>query len=333
MINYVIRRILLLVPVLLGITLLVFLALSQAADPASVILGQHATGDRVAELRQQLGLDDPVYVQYAKFVWKALRGDLGTSWLTRAPVTKEILSRFPHTIELTVLSIILAVIVGVVVGILSAVQQYSWFDHVSMVGALLGVSMPIFWLGLMLITVFSVKLGWLPVSGPIDLTLDFDPKSNFYLLESIRSGNWEALRSRVLHLTLPALALAAYSTALIARMTRSTMLEVIRQDYVRTARAKGLTERTIIYKHALKNALIPVTTVIGLQFGALLGGAVLTETVFSLPGVGTLAVTAIQNSDYPLVNGVVLLVATVFVLVNLVVDLLYAYLDPRIHYA
>ncbi len=333
MLTYVERRLLLLIPVLLGITLLVFAALSLAADPTGVILGQHATPEKMEELRQMLGLDQPVYVQYLRFLSHAVRGDLGSSWLTRVPVTQEVLTRFPHTIELTLVSILLAVLCGVTVGVISAVKQYSAIDHAGMVGALAGVSTPIFWLGLMLIALFSVKWKLLPVSGRIDLTLGIDTRTNFYLLETLVRGDWIGFRSALAHLVLPSVALAAYSTALIARMTRSSLLDVIRQDYIRTARAKGLAERVVIYKHALKNALIPVTTVIGLQVGALLGGAVLTETVFSLPGVGGLAVTAIQNGDYPLVNGVVLLVATVFVLVNLVVDVLYAFLDPRIRYS
>lgn len=333
MFNYTIRRLLLLVPVLLGVSAVVFFVLQLTADPARVILGQHATAEQVAALRETLRLNDPWYVQYGRFLWQIAHGDLGRSWLTRAPVIQEILYRFPHTIELTIASVLIAVTVGVVVGVISAVRQYSLFDHLSMVGALLGVSMPIFWLGLMLISVFSIALGWLPVAGRIDIGLNFEPATGFYILESIRAGNMAALGSALRHLALPAIALGAHSTALIARMTRSSMLEVVRQDYIRTARAKGLSERVIIYRHALKNALIPVVTVVGLEVGYLLGGAVLTETVFSWPGVGSLVIAAVQNSDYPLVQGSVLLIATVFVITNLAVDLIYAFLDPRIHYS
>lgn len=324
------------IPVLLGITLLSFFTLSLTADPTSAILGQHATLERMAELRQQLRLDDPIPVQYVHYLDRLMHGDLGRSWMTKAPVTREIAERFPHTVELTALAVILSVIIGVAVGVVSAVKQYSWFDHLSMVGALVGVSMPIFWLGLVLIAIFPVYLGIFHVSGLIDPKLaltSFDPKTHFYLTESLLTGNWEVFKNILAHMVLPSFALAAASTALIARMTRSSLLEVVRQDYVRTARAKGLSERLVVYKHALKNALIPVFTVVGLQFGALLGGAVLTETTFSLPGVGKLAVDAILNGDMPLVNGIVLLVALAFVLVNLVVDLLYAWLDPRIHYS
>lgn len=336
MLSYIIRRLLMTIPVLLGITLLSFTSLSLTADPTSAILGQHASLERMAELRQEMGLNDPVVVQYWHYLVHLSHGDLGRSWMTRAPVTTEIAQRFPHTVELTVLAIILSVILGIAVGVVSAVKQYSWFDHVSMVFALVGVSMPIFWLGLILIAIFPVKLGLFHVSGLIDTNLaltSFDPKTHFYLTESLLTGNWKVFSNVLGHMFLPALALAAASTALIARMTRSTLLEVVRQDYVRTARAKGLSERLVVYKHALKNAMIPVFTVVGLQFGALLGGAVLTETTFSLPGVGKLAVDAILNGDMPLVNGIVLLVAFAFVLVNLLVDVLYGYLDPRIHYS
>jgi len=336
MLSYILRRLLMTIPVLLGITLVSFMALSVTADPTSAILGQHATLERMADLRTQLGLDDPIPVQYYHYLVKLAHGDLGRSWMTRAPVITEIAQRFPHTVELTVLAVILSVILGVAVGVISAVKQYSWFDNLSMIGALVGVSMPIFWLGLVLIAIFPVKLGILHVSGLIDPKLaltSFEPKTHFYLTESLVTANWEVFRNVLGHLVLPSVALAAASTALVARMTRSSLLEVVNQDYIRTARAKGLSERLVVYKHALKNALIPVFTVVGLQFGALLGGAVLTETTFSLPGVGKLAVDAILNGDMPLVNGIVLLVALAFVLVNLLVDVLYGWLDPRIHYS
>ena len=332
MLTYILRRLLLLIPVLLGITLLVFFALSLAADPTGVILGQHATPEKMEELRKMLGLNQPLYVQYFRFLSHAVRGDLGSSWLTRVPVTEEVLTRFPHTIELTFISILLAVLFGVTVGVISAVKQYSLFDHASMVAALAGVSMPIFWLGLMLIALFSVKLKLLPVSGRIDLTLGIDDRTNFYLFESLLRGNWAGFRSALEHLVLPSIALAAYSTALIARMTRSSMLEVLKQDYVQTARAKGLSERVVVYSHALRNTLLPVITIVGLQFGTLLGGAVLTESVFSWPGIGRLLVDSIFARDYPLVQGIVLTFSTMFIFVNLAVDVLYAYVDPRIRF-
>lgn len=333
MLKYTVQRLLLLIPVLFGVSLFVFLVLRLfTADPAAIMLGQHATADQVAALREQLGLNDPLYMQFGRFLADILHGDFGRSLMTRAPVADEILTRFPATIELALAAIIIASLVGVTVGVISAVKQYSIFDYLSMIGALMGVSMPIFWLGLMLIILFSVTLGWLPVSGRADIGLEPATITNFYIIDSIITGNWEALISSLRHLVLPAVALASYSTAIIARMTRSTMLEVIRQDYIRTARAKGLSERVVVNKHALRNALIPVVTVIGLQTGSLLSGAVLTETVFSWPGIGSLLVSAILAGDYPLVQGSVIFIATVYVVVNLVVDLLYSYLDPRIHY-
>lgn len=334
MLKYIIKRLLLLIPVLFGVSLFVFLVLHLfTADPAAMMLGQHATAEQVAALREELGFNKPLYVQFGIFLSQILQGDFGMSLMTRSPVTEELLTRFPATIELAFAAMLIATVVGVTVGVISAVKQYSIFDYLSMVGALLGVSMPIFWLGLMLIILFSVTLGWLPVSGRIAVGMEPSTITNFYLIDSILTGNWEAFKSAVSHLILPAVALASYSMAIIARMTRSTMLEVIRQDYIRTARSKGLVESVVIFKHALRNALIPVVTVIGLQMGSLLGGAVLTETVFSWPGIGSFIVNAILAGDFPVVQGGVIMVATVFVVVNLIVDILYAYLDPRIKYS
>ncbi|AQS59864.1 ABC transporter permease [Desulforamulus ferrireducens] len=334
MLKYIIKRLLLLIPVLFGVSLFVFLVLHLfTADPAAMMLGQHATAEQVAALREELGFNKPLYVQFGIFLSQILQGDFGMSLMTRSPVTEELLTRFPATIELAFAAMLIATVVGVTVGVISAVKQYSIFDYLSMVGALLGVSMPIFWLGLMLIILFSVTLGWLPVSGRIAVGMEPSTITNFYLIDSILTGNWEAFKSAVSHLVLPAVALASYSMAIIARMTRSTMLEVIRQDYIRTARSKGLVESVVIFKHALRNALIPVITVIGLQMGSLLGGAVLTETVFSWPGIGSFIVNAILAGDFPVVQGGVIMVATVFVVVNLIVDILYAYLDPRIKYS
>ncbi|HBV98673.1 MAG: peptide ABC transporter permease [Peptococcaceae bacterium BICA1-7] len=334
MLRYVAQRLLLLIPVLFGVSLFVFLVLHLfTADPAAMMLGQHATAEQVEALRKQLGLNDPIYMQFWRFLTDMLQGDFGRSLMTRAPVMEEILNRLPATIELALASIIIASAVGITVGVISAVKQYSIFDYLSMIGALAGVSMPIFWLGLMLIILFSVTLGWLPVSGRTDIGLDPATITNFYIIDSLLTRDWDALVAALRHLALPAIALASYSTAIIARMTRSTMLEVIRQDYIRTARAKGLGERIVVYRHALRNALIPVVTVIGLQMGQLLGGAVLTETVFSWPGIGSLLINAIMAGDYPLVQGSVIIIATTYVVVNLVVDVLYSYLDPRIHYS
>ena len=333
MLKYIIKRLLMLIPVLLGVSLFVFVVMHLfTGDPAALMLGQHATQAQIEALRQQLGLNDPIWVQFGRFLWQLLHGDLGRSLMSRDSVTGELLARFPATIELALFSLLIATVVGVVVGVISAVKRYSFFDYLSMIGALLGVSMPIFWLGLILIIVFAVNLHWLPVAGRIDIGMEPTAITNLYLVDSLLTGNWDAFWSALQHLILPGIALAAYSMAIIARMTRSTMLEVIKQDYIRTARAKGLDEKTVINHHALKNALIPVVTVIGLQLGSLLGGAILTETVFSWPGIGNYTVNAILASDFPVVQASVLLVAGVFVIVNLVVDLLYAYLDPRIHY-
>jgi len=338
MLRYIVRRLLLLFPVLFGVCLLVFLVLHVfTVDPTSVILGQHATAEKQAALRAELGLNDPLYVQFGHYLAGVVTLDFGRSLFTKAPVIQEIGVRFPATIELTLAALLLASLVGIAVGIISAIKQYSFWDYLSMFGALLGVSMPIFWLGLIFIDLFAVKLGWLPTSNRLDPSTDMVIYTNFFVIDSIihgfQTGDWGALWDTLRHLIMPAVVLGAASTAVIARMTRSSMLEVVRQDYVRTARAKGLSARAVILKHALKNAMIPIVTVIGLQFGSLLGGAVLTETIFSWPGIGSLTFMAIDHSDFPLVQGTVLLSATVYVLVNLAVDILYAFIDPRIHYA
>jgi ABC-type dipeptide/oligopeptide/nickel transport system permease component len=302
---YLLRRLGLAVPTLLGVTLVVFALIRLIpGDPARLILGLQASEDEVQRLRVELGLDRPLYVQYARFFGRLLRGDLGRSAVTREPVIGEIASRLPATVQLAVSSMAAATLVGMAAGVLSATRQYSVVDYVVMTVALFGVSLPVFWLGLMLMLLFSVYLNWLPAGG----------------------------YGTPAHLVLPTVALAAFSVAIIARMTRSSLLEVFNQDYIRTARAKGLHGRVVILRHALKNALIPVITVIGLQFGALLGGAILTETVFAWPGMGRLLVSAITARDYAVVQGVVLVFAAMFTLVNLIVDVLYAYVDPRIHY-
>jgi len=258
---------------------------------------------------------------------------LGTSFYTKMPVVKEIFSRFPATIELAVVAIMLASIFGILIGVVSAVKKNSIFDNAGMLLALVGVSMPIFWLGILLIIFFSGTLHWLPSSGRINPMLQPGSVTGFYLIDSLIEGNMDAFVDTLRHLVLPATALAMYSMAIIARMTRSSMLETLQQDYIRTARAKGVSEGRVIRKHALRNGLIPIVTVIGLQLGSLLGGAVLTETVFSWPGIGSYTVACILKSDFPVVQGVVLLIAFIFVLVNLLVDVIYAFLDPRIKYS
>lgn len=288
------------------VSLIVFVLLALApGDPVQLMLmGQQSTPAAMEQLRHQLGLDAPLHVQYLRFVADALRGDLGRSWQSNEAVVKELGRVFPATVELSFWALLTATAIGITVGTIAGVRQYSFLDVATRSVVLLGVSVPIFWLGLMLISVFAVQLQWLPSSG---------------------RGDWK-------NLVLPVVSLATYSVAIIARMARSCMLEVLRQDYIRTARSKGLLERVVIYRHAFKNAIIPIVTVVGLQLGYLLGGAILTETVFAYPGLGWTMMNALFSRDYPLVRGGVLLMATVFIFVNLAVDILYAYLDPRIRY-
>lgn len=303
MFKYILKRLFLLIPVLLGVSLLVFTIMYLTpGDPAQLILGENAPKAAIEALREQMGLNDSFFMQYFRFVKNALMGDFGRSYTTGREVFNEIFQRFPNTLVLAILGVFISVIIGIPIGIISATRQYSFLDSFSMVFALLGVSMPVFWLGLMLILTFSVHLRLLP------------------------SGGFEGLSSIIL----PALTLGVGSAAIVTRMTRSSMLEVIRQDYIRTARAKGVAEKNVINKHALKNALIPIITVVGLQFGSLLGGAVLTESVYSWPGVGRLMVEAIRQKDTPTVLAAVIFLATAFSVVNLLVDLLYAFADPRI---
>lgn len=333
MLKYIIRKLLLLIPVLFGVTLATFMVMHLfTTDPTEIILGQHATTQRVEALREELGLNKPIHVQFGDYLVSTLHGDLGKSVITKTSITDELMKRFPATVELALAAIFIATIMGILFGVISAVRQNSIYDYGTMVAALLGVSMPIFWLGLMMIILFSVILGWLPASGRIGIGMQPETITGLYLVDALLTGDIGAFVNAFEHLIMPALALGSYSTAIIARMTRATMLETIRQDYIRTARAKGLAEKVVILKHALRNALIPVVTVIGLQMGALLGGAVLTETVFSWPGIGSYLVEGIMVSDYPRVQGAVLLVGTIFVLVNLLVDVLYSYLDPRIQH-
>lgn len=333
--SYVLRRLLGLVPVLFGITLLVFLFLQLIpGDPAQAILGERGTPEQLAALREKLGLNKPLYVQYLTFVRNVLTGDLGTSAVSTIPVAEELKRRWPATFELALAATLVAVVLGIPVGILAAVRKNSLLDTFSMSLSLVGVSMPVFWLGLLLVYFFAVNLHWLPTGGRLstDLAIDFRPITGFLVLDGMLALKPEVLMDALRHLILPALTLGTIPLAILTRITRSAMLEVLSQDYVRTARAKGLAERQVILKHALKNALLPVVTIIGLQFGTLLGGAILTETIFSWPGIGSYIYEGILNRDYPVVQAGVLVVATVFVLVNLLVDLSYALLDPRIQY-
>jgi len=303
--GYVIRRLLLAIPVLIGVSILVFAIIRFIpGDPARAIAGVHATPEFIEQVRRELLLDEGLHLQYYVYMSKILKGDLGRSTFSRRPVTVELAQRFPNTLVLAATAMVIASIIGISAGVVSATRRYSLFDNFSMLAALVGVAAPVFWLGVMFQLLFSVQLGWLPSGG---------------------IGTWK-------HIVLPALTLGLATAALLARITRSSMLEVLGQDYITTARSKGLVERVVINKHAFKNALIPVVTVIGLQFGTLLGGAVLTETVFSWPGIGRLMVDSILARDYPVVQGAVLLLAVFFVMINLVVDIIYAFLDPRISY-
>lgn len=328
-----IKRILLVIPVLIGVSILAFSILHLIpGDPAQVILGERSTPQALAQLREDLGLNEPLYYQYFTFMKNVLKGDFGKSIITNESVSTELFTAFATTLELTFLAMLIAIIVGISVGTLAAVKQYSIFDNVSMVGALMGVSMPIFWLGLLMIWLFSYKLGWLPASGRLAVTFDVERVTNFIFIDTLIAGNFKAFVDALKHLIMPAVALATIPMAIIARMTRSSMLEVMRQDYIRTARAKGLSEWVVIFKHSIKNAFLPIITVIGLQVGLLLGGAVMTETIFSLPGLGRKMYKSIMARDYPMVQGGILLIAFFFVLVNLIVDILYMYIDPRIKY-
>jgi peptide/nickel transport system permease protein len=333
MFSYTIRRIGQLIPVLFGMTIVVFAIIHAIpGDPAQVILGERANATSIQQLRQQLGLDKPIYMQYLQYLWQLLHGDLGTSLVSQRPINQEILPYLAATAELTFFSMVFAVVIGVNAGILSAWKRNSWIDYVSMMIALIGVSMPIFWLALIEQWLFALKLHWLPVLGRTDPHHPIHGQTNFYLLDTLMSGDWSQFWTVVQHLILPGVALGTIPMAIIARMTRSSMLEVMSHDYIRTARAKGLHEFWVMYKHALKNSFAPVLTVIGLQLGSLLGGAILTETIFAWPGVGRYLYDAIGYRDYPVIQSGILVLATMFILVNLVVDLLYAFLDPRIQY-
>ncbi|MGM0499290.1 MAG: ABC transporter permease [Bacillota bacterium] len=333
MFNYIIKRLLALIPILIGVAIIVFLIVHLIpGDPAQTMLGERASDEALAKLREDMGLNDPLPVQFWRYVKDLLRGDLGRSIMSNNPVSEELSKRFPATLELSSFAMIFAVFVGVPAGIFASINQNSWFDNLSMLVALMGVSMPIFWLGLMFIWLFAVELGWFPPSSRIGVGLEFTPITNLYVIDSIIQLNFNALKDILHHLVLPAVALGTIPMAIIARMTRSSMLEVLKKDYIRTAYAKGLKKKMVIFKHALKNAMVPIITVVGLQFGVLLGGAVMTETIFSWPGLGKYLVDAIYARDFPIVQGGILFFAGVFVLVNLIVDLSYALVDPRIQY-
>ncbi len=349
MIRYTLRRLVAVIPTLLGVALVVFLFQRLIpGDPAVAMLGEHATQENVERIREQFGLNRPIFLdtealkqgdlpgffdsQFIRYMGRLLQLDMGTSIHRRIPVAETLAIRFPATIELALLSMSIAVIIGVPVGIISAARRGSLLDGATMIGSLVGVSMPIFWLGLMLIILFGVILNWLPTAGRITTDIGLHEITHLVLLDSLLTGNFVAFGDAVKHIIMPAVALATIPMAIIARMTRSSMLDVLQEDYIRTAHAKGLSERVVLFRHALKNAFLPIVTIIGLQTGILMAGAVLTETIFSWPGIGKWIYDAILARDYPIVQGGTLLIAVVFVFFNLLVDLSYAYLDPRIKY-
>ena len=331
MLRFVVRRLLLLIPILIGVSILVFLWIrALPGGPAAALLGERATPEAVAALEHQYGLDQPIYVQYGKYVEQLATLEFGNSSTSRQPVATEFRQRFPATIELAIAAGLFALIVGVPLGFFAAKRYQGVVDHTSLVISLIGISTPIFFLALILKYVFAVQLGWLPSVGRMSVLIDVPHPTNFYLLDAILAGNWEAFVDVSKHLILPAVALGSIPLAIIARITRASVLDVQNEDYVRTARAKGLAPRSVDVSHVLRNAMLPIATIIGLQVGLLLSGAVLTETVFAFPGIGSWLVDAIKARNYPVIQGGVLFIAVIVVFVNLIVDVSYGYLNPRI---
>ena len=348
---YAIRRILGLIPVLIGVTLLIFtLTRIIPGDPAVAMLGNRSTPEQRERLRSDMGLNEPLFLntaalaetgrigslfdsQYFGYMGDLLRGDLGRSIFSRIPVRDSLVSRFPATFELTLVAMLFALAVGIPAGVWAALNRGKFADTFVMIFALSGISFPVFWLAIILIYIFSITLGWLPSSFRLSTGIQLQPITGFYVIDGLLRGDLAASWNAFKHLILPGIALGTIPLAIVVRMTRSSMLEVLSQDYVRTARSKGLVERIVVNKHALRNALLPVITVVGLSFGTLLSGAILTETVFSWPGIGRWVYDAISARDYPIIQGGVLFVAFVFVIVNLIVDLSYALIDPRIQYS
>lgn len=347
--RYILRRLISVLPTLIGVTLVIFLFQRLIpGDPAVAMLGEHATQENVERIREQFGLNRPAFLdrdalangdlagffdsQYIRYFGRLLKFDLGNSIHRRIPVAETLGERFPATLELAILSLFISLLIGIPAGIISAARRNTGLDGVTMVGSLIGVSMPIFWLGIMEIMLFSVFLKWLPSGGRLSTGIEIKSITNLLLLDSFLTGNFTGFVDALKHIAMPAIALATIPTAIITRMTRSSMLDVLQEDYIRTAAAKGLAEGVVLFRHALKNAFLPVITIIGIQAGTLLAGAVLTETIFSWPGIGKWVYDSILGRDYPIVQGVTLLIAIIFLLVNLLVDLSYALLDPRISY-
>lgn len=335
MVRFLIKRLSLLIPTLLGVVTLVFFMIALSpGDPARVMLGERASKQQLETIRAELGLDQPLGTQYGIYLKRMVKLDFGKSIKTGRPVMEEIRNLYPATIELAFFAMIFAATIGIIIGVLSATRKNTWIDFTSMVGALFGVSMPVFWLALVLIMIFSVGLDLLPTGSRMNVRYYFEPITNFYIIDAIilliREGDPKYLGSAVKHLILPSIALGTIPLAIIARVTRSSMLEVLKQDYIKTARSAGIKESRVVYSYAFKNALLPVITIIGLQFGLLLSGAILTETIFAWPGLGKWLYHAIEARDYPAVQGGVVIISTTFVLINLVVDILYTLVNPKI---
>ncbi|MCU0487740.1 MAG: ABC transporter permease [Anaerolineales bacterium] len=349
MTRYIIRRLLTLIPTLLGVAFVIFMFQRLIpGDPAVAMLGEHATQENVERIREQFGLNRPLFLdrealaegdfkgfvdtQFLRYLGRLVQFDLGSSIHRRIPVAETLGERFPATVELALLAMLIATLIGIPVGIISASRRGSALDSTTMIGSLIGVSVPIFWLGLMEIMLFAVILNWLPTGGRLSTEIDLKSITNMVLVDSLITGNFPAFIDGLQHIILPALALCTIPMAIIARMTRSSMLDVLQEDYIRTAHAKGIAEQIVLYRHALKNAFLPVITIIGIQAGSLLAGALLTETIFSWPGIGKWVYDAILGRDYPIVQGGTLLIAVIFVFFSLLVDISYAFLDPRIKY-
>jgi peptide/nickel transport system permease protein len=331
MLRFVVRRLLLLVPILLGLSILVFLWIrALPGSPATALLGERATAEAIAAINEQYGLNDPIHEQYWAYLKQLGAFDFGTSQTSRRPVFDEFQQRFPATIELALSAMLFSILVGIPLGFLAAKRYGGFLDQFSLVASLLGISIPIFVLAIILKYIFAVKLGLLPTVGRISVLINVDHPTNFYTLDALIAGNLGAFWDVIKHLMLPAIALGSIPLAIVARITRAAVLDVQNEDYVRTARAKGVAPRTVDTRHILRNAMLPIATIIGLQTGLLLSGAVLTETVFAYPGIGTWLVDAIETRNYPVLQGGILFIAVVFVLVNLLVDLSYALLNPRI---
>lgn len=332
--RYLLRRLLLMIPTLIGASIVVFVGLRIVpGDPVQMMLGDNVNPGEIERLRSELGLDQPMLVQYVRWLLPILVGDFGRSLRAQDSVLNVIMQAFPVTIQLAVLSLMIAAIIGILVGVLAAVRQYSLVDNAMMVSVLFGISMPAFWSGLVMILVFGLYLRWLPLGGSLSDTVTLQRITGANIVDALIQGNWTALSDALQHLLLPAITLGFPSMAIIARQVRAAMIEVLGQEYVTTARSKGLAQAAVVLRHALPNAMIPVVTVIGLQMGYLLSGAIVTETVFSLPGMGRLVILSITNRDYPVVQAFVLLTVTMFAAVNLLVDIVYAVINPRIRFA